>query len=81
MPIYMAVTLYPIKEVCEKLAILKDRGTYARQQVDKLIKKKLPTALKIGNLYFLTDNEIMWLASQITVRKGTKIIDTRQLSE
>jgi hypothetical protein len=67
--------MYAVSEVCEKLAQLKGRHKYKRQQIDDLIKKKLPMAQKIGNRYLLTDAEINWLATQIRARKKHKIID------
>lgn len=78
MPVFIALPMYPVIEVCEKLAQLKGRHKYARQQVDELIKKKLPMAQKIGNRYLLTDCEIEWLATQIRTKKRQNFIDKRQ---
>ena len=78
MPVFIALSMYPVSEVCEKLAELKGRHKYKRQQVDDLIKKKLPMAQKIGNRYLVTDAEIEWLATQIRTKKGHNDVDKRQ---
>ncbi len=75
MSVLVALPMYPTEEVCEQLAKMKGRHRYARQQVDDLIKRKLPTAQKFGNRYMLTDAEIKWLATQIRVNKRRKLID------
>ena len=64
--------MYPVSEICEKLAQLKGRHKYRRQQVDALIKEKLPMAQKIGNRYLLTEAEISWLATQVRTKKRHK---------
>ncbi len=77
MPVLIALPMYPVSEVCEKLAALKERDKpYDRQQVNALIKKhKLPIQ-KIGNRYMLTDIEIEWLSTHIRVtKKRQKIVD------
>ena len=79
MSVLIAIEMYPVSEVCEKLAELKQRHTYDRRQLDDLIKRKLPTAQKIGNRYMLTEVEIEWLATQIRAYKPRqKNIDKRQ---
>ncbi len=80
MPVFIALPMYPVSEVCEKLSELKRRDKiYDRQQVDAWIKNKLPTAQKIGNRYMLTDVEIEWLSTRIRVtKKRRQIIDNRQ---
>ena len=78
MPVFIALALYPTHEVCERLAERTGRHRYKRQQVDYLIKRKLPTALMIGKSYYLTENEIDWLASQTTPRRKEDVIDNRQ---
>ena len=75
MPVFIALSMYSVSEVCEKLAELKGRHKYKRQQVDSLIKRKLPMAQKIGNRYLLTDAEIHWLASQIRIKSRHRNID------
>ena len=75
MPVFIALSMYPVSEVCEKLAELKGRHKYKRQQVYDLMKKKLPMAQKIGNRYLLTEAEINWLATQIRTKKRHKFID------
>jgi len=75
MPVLIALPMYPTEEVCKELAKMKGRHRYARQQVGRLIKRKLPTAQKFGNHYMLTDAEIKWLATQIRVNKKRKFID------
>jgi len=76
MPIFIALPMYPVSEVCERLA---ERtgfdGVYTRQQVNAWIKKKLPMAQKLGNRYLLTDAEIDWLAMRVRTRKRHGIID------
>jgi len=78
MPVFIALSMYPVSEVCERLAKLKGRHKYKRQQVDRWIKNKLPMAQKIGNRYLLTDAEIDWLATKIRTKKGHNIVDKRQ---
>ena len=70
MPVLIALPMYPVSEVCEKLAARKERDKpYDRQQVNAWIKKhKLPIQ-KIGNHYMFTDIEIEWLATKIRVNK------------
>jgi hypothetical protein len=75
MPVFIALSMYPVSEVCEKLAELKGRHKYKRQHVDDLIKKKLPMAQKVGNRYLLTEAEINWLAAQIRIKKRHNFID------
>ena len=75
MPVFIALSMYSVSEVCEKLAELKGRNKYKRQQVDDLIKKKLPMAQKIGNRYLLTEAEINWLATQIRIKRRHRYID------
>ena len=66
MPVLIALPMYPVLEVCEKLADEKQRNkAYDRQFVDALIAKELKTAQKVGNRYMLTDIEIEWLAKRI----------------
>ena len=81
MSVLVALQMYPVSEVCEKLAELKQRNkVYDRQQVNSNIKKELPTAQKIGNRYMLTDTEIEWLATRIRVtKKRQKIVDKRKI--
>ena len=56
MLVLIALPMYPVSEVCKKLAERKERNkVYDRQQVDAWIKGKLPTAQKIGGQYMLTD--------------------------
>ena len=81
MPVLIALPMYPVSEICKKLADLKKRNKpYDRQVVDDLIKHNLPTAQMIGNRYMLTDIEIEWLATKIkrVHRKRQKFIDIRQ---
>lgn len=78
MPVFIALPMYSVSEVCQKLAELKGRHKYTRQQVDALIKEKLPMAQKIGNRYLLTDAEIEWIATKIRTRKTQNYIDKRQ---
>jgi hypothetical protein len=76
MPILLALPVYPMKEICDKLAKSKGRKTYSRQRAALLIKEHIPTAQKIGNRYFLTDNEINLLVSKVsekTLKKGLTI--------
>lgn len=75
MPVFIALSMYAVSEVCEKLAELKGRHKYKRQQIDDLIKKKLPMAQKISNRYLLTDAEINWLATQVRTKKRHNLID------
>jgi len=78
MPVLIALPMYPVSEVREKLADLKQRNKpYDRQFVDDLIARELPTAQKVGNRYMLTDIEIEWLATRIhrVNKKRQKIID------
>lgn len=77
MPVFIALQMYPVVEVCGKLADMKERNKpYDRQQVDAWIKEKLPTAQMIGGRYMLTDTEIEWLAKKIRVtKKRAKMID------
>jgi len=70
MPLLIALSVYPIQEICETLAKRKGREVYSRQRVALLIKTYLPTALKIDNQYYLTDKEIEWLASKIGEKRG-----------
>lgn len=72
MPLLIALTLYPMQEICERLAELKDRKKYSRQRVALLIKEYVPTAQKIGKKYYLTEEEIKWLALQIGRKKSPK---------
>jgi len=66
MPVLIALPMYPVSEVCEKLAELKERNkAYDRQYVDALIKDNLRTAQKVGNRYMLTEIEVEWLATLI----------------
>jgi len=66
MPVLIALPMYPVSEVREKLADLKQRNKpYDRQFVDDLIARELPTAQKVGNRYMLTDIEIEWLGKRI----------------
>ena len=66
MPVLIALPMYPVPEVCEKLADRKERNkAYDRQYVDALIKDNLPTAQKVGNRYMLTEIEVEWLATLI----------------
>ena len=70
MTVLIAIEMYPVSEVCEKLAELKERDKpYERQQVDAWILKKLRTAQKFGGQYMLTYAEIEWLSKQIRVNK------------
>ncbi len=69
MPVLIALQMYPVKEICSKLAKIKGRHDYTRQQIAFLIKKKIPTAQKFGNVYYLTEPEIVWLASEISTRR------------
>lgn len=80
MSVLVALEMYPVSEVCGKLAELKERDKpYDRQQVDAWILKKLHTAQKFGNQYMLTCAEIEWLSTQIRVnKKRRKNIDKRQ---
>jgi hypothetical protein len=81
MPVLIALPMYPVSEVCRKLAEIKQRNKdYDRQFVDALIAKELPTAQKVGNRYMLTDIEVEWLATRIrrVNKKRQKIIDKRQ---
>lgn len=78
MPVLIALSMYSVAEVCEKLAKKKGRRKYARQQVYKWIQSKLPMAQKVGNRYMLTEAEIEWLAKQIRTNKCLKNIDKRQ---
>jgi len=78
MPVLIALPMYPVSEVCEKLAEIKQRNkAYDRQFVDDLIGRELKTAQKVGNRYMLTDIEIEWLATRIrrVNKKRQKIID------
>ena len=70
MPLLIALSVYPIQEICEALAKRKGREAYSRQRVALLIKQYLPTALKIDSQYYLTDKEIEWLASKIGEKRG-----------
>ena len=73
MPVLIALEMYPVSEVCVKLAELKKRSKpYDRQQVDNWIINKLRTAQKIGNQYMLTKAEMEWLSEQIRVNKKRK---------
>lgn len=66
MPVLIALPMYPVLEVREKLADIKQRNKpYDRQFVNDLILRELPTAQKVGNRYMLTDVEIQWLATRI----------------
>ena len=66
MPVLIALPMYPVSEICEKLADQKQRNKpYDRQFVDALIAKELKTAQKVGGRYMLTDIEIKWLAGRI----------------
>ena len=70
MSVLIAIEMYPVSEVCKKLAELKERDKgYDRQQVDAWIKRWLPTAQKFGNLYMLTCTEIKYLAEHVRVNK------------
>ena len=70
MPVLIALPMYPVSEVCGKLAEMKRRNkVYYRQQVNAWIKDKLPTAQKVGNRYMLTEVEIKWLAENVRVTK------------
>lgn len=67
MPVLIALPMYPVPEVCEKLADIKERNKpYDRQYVDALIKDNLKTAQRVGNRYMLTEIEVEWLATFIT---------------
>ncbi len=66
MSVLIALPMYPVSEICEKLAELKKRNRpYDRQAVDALIGDHLPTAQKIGGRYMLTEAEVEWLATKI----------------
>ncbi len=80
MSVLIAVEMYPVSDVCWKLADLKERNKeYDRQQVNAWINKWLPTAQKFGNQYMLTYTEIEYLAEHVRVNKPRqKIIDKRQ---
>ncbi len=79
MPILIAMPMYPVSEVCKKLAERTGfAGIYTRQQINAWIKKKLPTAQKVGNKYFLSEAEISWLAGTVHIKKRRKNIDKRQ---
>ena len=74
MPILIALTMYDVDDVCNELARRTGKlRPYKRQRVDFLIKKKLPTAQKIGNRYLLTEVELEWLATQIETKKRAKV--------
>ena len=77
MPVLIALPMYPVSEIREKLADQKQRNKpYDRQFVDALIVNEFPTAQKVGNRYMLTDAEIKWLATRIrrVNKKRQKII-------
>ena len=81
MPVLIALPMYPVSEVCERLADLKERNKpYDRQVVDALIGDHLPTAQKIGGRYMLTETEIKWLAQFIKrVNKKRKKLLTNDI--
>jgi uncharacterized protein (UPF0216 family) len=70
MKVLIALALYDASEVRTKLATLTNkRIPYSRARIDRLIKEKLPTAQMIGNHYYITEKELMWLSEQIQTKK------------
>lgn len=70
MSVLVAIEVYPVSEVCKKLADMKERNKdYDRQQVDKLILKWVPTAQKFGGQYMLTYSEIEYISDHVRVNK------------
>ncbi|MCL0072896.1 hypothetical protein M1N91_01565 [Dehalococcoidia bacterium] len=70
MPVLVAITLYPVNEVCDELA--KRTGwykKYSRQRVQVLIKRHIPAAQKIGKRYYLTEAELTLLATVVKTEK------------
>ena len=80
MSVLVAIEVYPVSEICKKLADMKERNKdYKRQQVDKWIQKWVPTAQKIEGQYMLTYSEIKYIADHVRVNKPRrKNIDNRQ---
>ena len=70
MGVLVAIEVYPVSEVCKKLADIKQRDKdYERQQVDKWILKWAPTAQKFGGQYMLTYDEIKYISDNVRVNK------------
>ena len=65
MPLFIAIPVFPMQEICDALAKSKGKEAYSRQRAALLIKEHIPTAQRIKNDYFLTENEINWLVSKI----------------
>ena len=73
MGVLVAIEVYPVSEVCKKLADMKQRDkNYERQQVDKWILKWVPTAQKVGGQYMLTYAEIKYISDHVRVNKQRK---------
>lgn len=70
MSVLVAIEVYPVSEVCKKLADMKQRNKdYDRQQVNKWILKWVPTAQKFGGQYMLTYSEIEYISDRVRVNK------------
>ena len=70
MPMLLAITVYSVDDVCKELAERTGwHKKYSRQNINKLIKRRIPSAQKIGNRYFITEPELNWLVGQLQVQK------------
>jgi hypothetical protein len=74
MPMLIAITVYDVDEACDLLA--ERTGwykKYSRQRLDELIRERIPTPLKSGRRYLVTEAELDWLAASLQTQKRRKI--------